>query len=255
MYIIFYILLFVFGLAMGSFLNSWVWRTQENIKLKGRSMCIHCHKKIAWYENIPLLSYIFLCGKCNLCKHKIPYHYFLAELVTGLAFVFVAYFHTNHSSLDASHFFRDVIFLMVLIAIFIYDALYKQILVMLVWTGVVFGFVMNYFFIGLSWQSMLLGAVIAGGFFLLQYILSSGRWIGGGDVRLGVLMGVWLGWQGALVALFLSYIIGAIFSMTLLLLGTKKMKSEIPFGTFLSIGTFIALYYGKEIINWYINLI
>jgi prepilin signal peptidase PulO-like enzyme (type II secretory pathway) len=109
--------------------------------------------------------------------------------------------------------------------------------------------------LGFSIYSLALGALIGSGFFLVQYVLSRGRWIGGGDVRLGVMMGALLGWPNILVALFVSYILGAIVAIPLLIMKKKGMKSEIPFGTFLSVGTLAALLWGNQVINWYWNLI
>ena len=88
----------------------------------------------------------------------------------------------------------------------------------------------------------------------MQFIISKGKWIGGGDIRLGFLMGIILGFPMSLVALFLSYILGLIVSLPLLIIGKKRMKSEIPFGTFLVAGTIITMFLGDKILNWYLNL-
>ena len=100
----------------------------------------------------------------------------------------------------------------------------------------------------------LVSALIAGGFFLLQFLVSKGKWIGGGDIRLGILMGLMLGWPNVLVALFLSYILGSIIGIILILSKKATMKSQIPFGTFLTASTFIALLWGEWILNKYLSL-
>jgi len=102
---------------------------------------------------------------------------------------------------------------------------------------------------------MLIGAAIGGGFFLAQFILSRGKWIGGGDIRLGVFMGVILGWQLTLVALFLAYIVGAIISVGLIAAKKKTLASKVPFGTYLTVTTFVSMFWGSQILNWYIHLI
>ena len=103
------------------------------------------------------------------------------------------------------------------------------------------------------WDSMLLAAFVASGFFFLQFVISKGRWIGGGDIRLGLLMGVILGWPNILVALMLAYVLGAVVG--LLLVATRKadMKSAVPFGTFLTVATVVAMFYGNRIVEWYLG--
>jgi prepilin signal peptidase PulO-like enzyme (type II secretory pathway) len=96
---------------------------------------------------------------------------------------------------------------------------------------------------------------VGGGFFLLQYLVSRGKWIGGGDVRFGVMMGVLLGWPNILVALFIAYVLGAVVAVPLLIFKKKKMKSEVPFGAFLAIGTAAAMFWGSWIVNWYVGMI
>jgi prepilin signal peptidase PulO-like enzyme (type II secretory pathway) len=101
--------------------------------------------------------------------------------------------------------------------------------------------------------SLALGIALGAGFFAAQYAVSGGRWIGGGDIRLGALMGALLGWQSLLVALFLAYVSGALVAVPLLARRTKQWGSTIPFGTFLSVGALIALYFGADIIAWYVG--
>jgi len=150
---------------------------------------------------------------------------------------------------------RDFLFIIILIIIFVYDALYKIILSGIIWFGAIIGFIINYFFFHYSLSSLLWGVLIGGGFFLLQFLVSKGKWIGGGDVRMGVMMGIWLGFPNILAALFLAYILGALVAVILLLSKKKEMNSEIPFGTFLSLGTFISLFYGGIIIRWYVGML
>lgn len=109
--------------------------------------------------------------------------------------------------------------------------------------------------LGYSMINLLLAAFIISGFFLVQFLISRGKWIGGGDIRLGFLMGVILGWPHGIVALFIAYFLGSIIGILLIIWGKKKFSSKIPFGTFLTAGTFIALLYGQEIIQWYLKII
>lgn len=253
---LFHIYIFILGLVLGSFLNSWIWRHRENIRIVGgRSMCIFCRRQLKWWENIPLLSFLFLKGRCYTCQKKISWQYPLIEFGMAVSLTFIYFYHSHFIDFNPILFFRDVFFLTFLIIIFSYDFLYKIILPSIVWLGSFVGLFLNIFYLGFSIKNLLLGAVIGGGFFFIQYIVSKGRWIGGGDVRMGVMMGVWLGWQNVLVALFFAYVVGAIFSVVVLILKKKTLVSEIPFGTFLALGTFFAMYWGNDLIKWYLSLI
>jgi len=252
----FYVVIFLLGLALGSFLNSWIWRRNENIRVvSGRSICPHCRRKLKWYENIPIFSYLFLRGRCRTCKNKIPPHFVWVELCTALLFLFVTWYHLRSAQFDSYDYHRDIVFVGILIVIFLYDLLYKLIPTDLVWLGVGIGFFFYFFCADNCQNGILLAILVSAGFFFLQYVISKGTWIGGGDIRLGVMMGVWLGWPNILVALMFAYIVGAIISVSLLLSRKKKMKSEIPFGTFLTSGTLFALLYGGEVVRWYVGLL
>lgn len=250
-----YLIIFFLGLSLGSFLNSWIWRTRENIKIiNGRSMCPHCRRQLSWYENIPVLSYLFLWGKCRTCKKPIPKHFIFVEIGAALIFVLVAWKNLNSAAVVPALFFRDITFVVLLIVIFIYDYLYQEILPGVVWVGALSGLFFN-LYLGYSLISMLVSLLIAGGFFWLQYVVSKGRWIGGGDVRMGVMMGIWLGWPQVVVALFLAYVMGSIVSLLLMALGKKQLTSVIPFGTYLALGTFVVLLWGQQILGWYMKLL
>ncbi len=251
----FYVIIFFLGLALGSFLNSWIWRTRENIRIvNGRSMCPSCRRQLTWYENIPVLSYLALGGKCRTCKNLIPKHFTFVEIGAALIFVLVAWNNLNNPAVVPAHFSRDIIFSILLIIIFIYDWLYQEILPAVVWVGALAGLFFN-LYLGFSLVSMLIGLLVAGGFFWLQFVISKGKWIGGGDVRMGAMMGIWLGWPAVLVALFLSYVVGAVGGLILLALKKKHLSSAIPFGTYLAFGTFVVMLWGDQMIGWYLGLL
>ena len=151
-------------------------------------------------------------------------------------------------------FFTLIIFSSFLIIIFVYDLKYYLILDEVVIPAAIFAFLVN-LSLGLSFWNLALAGLIGGGFFLIQFLISKGRWIGGGDIRLGVLMGLMLGFPLILVAFFVAYLVGAIVGLVLISLGKKKMSSQIPFGTFLSAATFFTFLYGQEFFDWYLNLI
>lgn len=241
---------------MGSFLNAWVWRTRENFKIiSGRSMCLHCRRQLSWYENIPILSFLYLQGRCRTCRNPIPFHYLMVELATAFIFVLMAWDNfATYAEPSYLYFFRNLFFAVLLIIIFIYDFLYQEILSDIVWFGGLIGLFFN-LYLNYSLTSMLLGAVVAGGFFLLQFVVSRGRWIGGGDVRMGVMMGLWLGWPVVLVALIIAYVVGSIGSVFLLVLKRKTLQSATAFGTYLALGTLVAIVWGDKLAQWYVGLL
>lgn len=250
-----YFVIILLGLALGSFLNSWIWRTREGIPiLNSRSMCPGCRRQLVWYENIPVLSYLFLQGKCRTCKNSIPKHFIFVEIATALIFVLVTWHSLNSQVFTPEYFFRNIVFSILLIIIFVYDWLYQEILPEVIWVGLAAGLFFN-FYLNYSLISMVLGLVVGGGFFLAQFIFSKGKWIGGGDVRMGAMMGVWLGWPLVAVALFFAYIMGAIGGLSLMAVAKKKLNSATPFGTYLALGAFIVLLWGNEIAIWYLKFL
>lgn len=244
------------GLSIGSFLNVCIWRTRENISvIRGRSMCPNCHVSINWFDNIPLLSFVLLRGKCRKCSKKISWQYPIIELVTGILFVFIAWWHHRQGILLNLEMVRDWMILSFLIFIFVYDFKHKEILTLPVWFLSVLLFIFSISTGWNIWYKMLTGALVGSGFFLFQYIISRGKWIGGGDVRLGFLMGIILDWPNILFALFLSYIIGAFGGILMIVKNKKELKSEVPFGTYLTVGTFVAMFWGERIVGWYLNFL
>ena len=138
--------------------------------------------------------------------------------------------------------------------IFIYDLKNYLILDQITLPAIVFAFLAN-LYLGLVWWQLILAGVIGALFFAIQFFVSSGKWVGDGDIRLGALMGLMLSWPNVLVALFLAYLIGAVLGLILIVVKKKEMSSAVPFGPFLTFATLITLLYGKEILQWYLNLI
>ena len=264
-----YALFFIFGLAIGSFLNSVIYRldTRESI-IKTRSHCPYCKKTLSWFELIPLMSFILQKGKCLKCKKKISWQYPLVELATGILFALVINFQFsifNKFSIFNFQFSISLLFWLFvvscLIVIFVCDlkhyiipdqVIYPAILVAGIWY-LVFGI-----FIRDTKYEILttfLAALAAGAFFLAIVLVSKGKWMGVGDIKLALFMGLVLGWPKILVALFLAFLIGAFVSIILIILKKKTLKSEVPFGPFLAGGTIIAIFWGNVLINWYLGLI
>jgi len=266
---IFTFLSFIFGLIIGSFLNCLVWRLHTKESMLERSKCPKCGKMIAWYDNIPLLSYIFLLGKCRHCKSHISFQYPAVELITGLLFAIALNFEfrPEYSGLNLNSLLilkpdyflivpllRDYFLISVMIIVFIYDLRWYLILDIVTLPAIAVLVILN-LFLGFTWQSLLLGALFGGGFFLFQFVVSRGKWIGGGDIRLGFLMGIALGWPKIITALMLAYIGGSIISIGLLAFRKKNWNSQIPFGIFLSVATIATLFWGDFLIKWYLGII
>ncbi len=252
-----YTLTFVLGLILGSFLNACIWRTKNQKRVtRGRSQCIHCDIQIRAIDNIPVLSYVLLCGKCRECKGKIPISYLLVELWMGLAFLFVLIYHIlNPSDTILLHSLRDMYIIWLLSYIFVYDLLYMEVLDSVTLAGAALIFITSLIYGWNTWTNMLFAAVIGSGFFLFQFVVSKGKWIGGGDIRIGLLMGIILGWPKIILGLFLAYIIGAVISVLLILLRKRHLADKTAFGTYLTLATFIAMFWGTSIIEWYLGLV
>ena len=235
---------------MGSFLNVLVFRTHdEQPFFRGRSKCIKCEVPIAWYDLIPVLSFFLLRKRCRNCKSAISWQYPLVELVTGLLFLGL----WLRPDFAIEYLVRDAIFTIFLIVLFVYDLKYQLLLDRFTIPAMIAALLLN-LFLGVPVWSMLVGAIVLGGFFLGQYWISKGKWIGDGDIRMGALMGLMLGLEHGLVALFLAYVLGATVGLILIVSKKAKMHTQIPFGTFLALTTFVSLLWGEQIVNWYLNL-
>jgi prepilin signal peptidase PulO-like enzyme (type II secretory pathway) len=255
MFINYIIILFVFlfGLCIGSFLNCYIYRLEKGKTLKGRSFCPQCKHILSWKDLFPVFSYLFLGGKCRYCRKKISIQYPLVELLTGIIFVLIFSFVKSFSILG----FLNLAFLFYIFSalaiIFIYDLKHYIIPDRVLFPAISVALIYNL----INFQQILdnlLAVVVAAGFFLFIFLISRGRWMGFGDVKLAILMGLLLGLSNVLVALFLAFFFGAIIGVILMVFGKKGLKSEIPFGPFLIIGTFIAMLWGAHIISWYFRV-
>jgi leader peptidase (prepilin peptidase) / N-methyltransferase len=259
-----YFFSFIVGLCLGSFINALVYRLYEEMPfVNARSLCPKCQRQLKWFDNIPLVSFIWLRSRCRFCREKISWQYPLVELATGLLFTGVLYFVFLSNPLSPYfitlllYYFITVSFL---VTIFVFDLKYSlipdKISIPAIITVLIAQilFLLPRFLIS-DFKFLIFSAIIGGSWFALQYFLSKGKWVGGGDIRLGILMGLILPWPHILTALFLSYLGGAVVSVPLLVFKKKTMKSEIPFGIFLVPATLIVLFWGDKIVNWYFGLL
>ncbi len=187
--------------------------------------------------------------RTHLGVKRIRWHGPAVELATATLFAVAGLVDASNALL----LIRNLLMTVFLVVVFVYDLKFSYILDRFTIPAMVVALVMNVWIGSLSIVSMLIGAVMVGGFFLVQFMVSKGRWIGGGDIRLGVVMGLLLGWQVVLLALLISYMFGGFVGIGLILFKHKKIESAVPFGTFLGIGTFVAMLWGEKIIQWYMG--
>lgn len=243
------IIIFLLGLIIGSFLNVVIYRINTGKSfVTGRSRCMCCGRTLEWYELIPLFSFLFLGGRCRTCKAKISFQYPVVELITAVSFVIL--FLTTIDKFGLSYIaltnfaFLSVIACLLIVAL-VYDIRHKIIPDQINFTFIalaMMSIVWRYFTIPdfPAGETFLAGFAISAPFFLL-WLISGGRWMGFGDVKFAIGMGWLLGLSIGAMALLLSFWIGGIVGIIILLLSKKySLKSEVPFAPFLVIGTFIA---------------
>ncbi len=266
MNILLIIFTFILGLIAGSFLNCLIYRlAKKESFVSGRSHCPHCSHTLSWKDLIPLASFFLLKGRCRYCKKEISLQYPLVEFSTGLMFVLI--FMRNAQPLfSANPVFAmlTVIFWMiissVLIVVFVYDlrhyiipdaVIYPAILLAAAWR--LAGYAVFHVFSKDLVINALCSALAAAAFFLAIVLVSRGKGMGMGDVKLAFLMGVLLGFPNIAAALTFSFFLGAVAGIVLIATGKKGLKSEVPFAPFLVLGTFIALFFAEKIIAFYLK--
>ncbi len=246
------VLFFLIGLMMGSFIHCLASRYHQGYKFGGRSQCFSCNQKISWYDNIPLLSWLCLRGRCRHCRQPIAVSHFLAELASGILYA-LCFSYLWFSSGGWLELGLYLVVSSLWLLIFLSDYSWMEIYLppLMIGAGII---LVLQLLLGVSMISLLLAMAIGALFFGLQYLVTRGKGIGSGDIYLGALMGlIFADWQLLLTALFLSYIIGAIFSLFLLARNRRNLKAKVPLGVFLALGTLLALFIGEPILSWYLT--
>ena len=287
-----YVLIFISGLFIGSFLNVVSDRIVSNRSfLIGRSVCEFCKKVLSALELIPVFSFLVQRGKCKSCKKKLSWYYPVSELLTGLAFALAAYkiniFSPDASSFTWLYFVFLLVILSVYIILFLTDVKYLLLPNKVLFPAIIFNIVflilglilsLNYTYQSLNndtfskylikagywdlqWQAMvtdhlyiLLSALAIGFFFWLLTLIKNGRAMGGGDVKLAFLIGLVNGFPHNVFAIFLGFLFGAVLSVLLVWTKRKTIKDTVPFGPFLLLGSFVMLFWGDMLIDWYFGL-
>jgi leader peptidase (prepilin peptidase)/N-methyltransferase len=244
-----YFIVFLFGLVFGSFFNVCISRIPAKESLLTPSHCPKCHRAIKLYGNIPVLSYLFLRGRCRHCKEKISFQYPLVELLT--AAVFTLLFYSFGMTLL---FVKYAVVASLLIIISFIDMKTQEIPDGLVVFGLITGllFTLPYHFKAAIFDGFL-GFLLGGGFFLLIAVASRGG-MGGGDIKLMAVLGLWFGWKSILMISLLSFVIGAFVSLLLLTTRIKSRKDSIPFGPFIALGAMLVILCGNDLLAWYMKM-
>lgn len=236
------ILFFLFGLIAGSFVNTLIYRLPRSLGPGGRSICPNCKSRIAWYDLIPLLSFVFLRGRCRKCAKRISLTYPFVELLTALVFVQFA----RSVVLTPENLIFGLFILSVFIALAFIDAKHFILPDAVVYALIIIS-VAFLFLHPAEVKEKLFGMVLFGGFFAFLFWLSGGKWLGFGDVKLAAAIGLVFGWLDGLFVINLAVLTGAAFGVILMLLKRANMKTKIPFGAFLSGASIIFLLFGKII--------
>jgi leader peptidase (prepilin peptidase)/N-methyltransferase len=268
----------IVGLCMGSFVNALVWRIHaqsihkskglDGLKpsdlsiVKGRSMCPSCHHELAARDLLPVLSWLFLKGKCRYCNKTISKQYPIVEIKVAALFVlsYLLWPNNLNTTLDVTLFIVWLILLVGLSALSLYDILWKILPNRIIYPLSLFAIAYAVVNILISNHQLkaiindLLAVLVAGGIFYVLFQVSDGKWIGGGDVKLGWLLGLIVSTPArAVLLIFVASLSGCLFSLPLIISHKLNRKTNIPFGPFLIFGAIIVTLFGHAILTWYSN--
>ncbi len=235
---------FILGAVIGSFTHTFILRTRSGDDwINKKSKCDHCHTVIPILHNIPIISYLFLRGRCAGCEFIIPKYYLIVEIVGALIYSISTYILISR---DISSLIL-IIYWIILTCLFlntISDALHSEI-----YTNISYFFIISAsiyaFLTQISLYNYLIGILVGGLFFGIQSILSRGKAIGRGDIYTGVGIGALLGWPAVIYTIFFSYILGLLF-----IIFTRTKNKRIPLTPFIAIATIVFLLYGESIIDY-----
>jgi len=243
----------VMGLIVGSFLNVCIYRLprRQSLNWPG-SRCTSCERALSWYENIPLVSWIVLRGRCRTCGAGISVMYPLVELVTGALFV-AGYAIYGWTPLLAVR----LAFACAMVVLFAVDLRHHILPNVITVPGIVIGLLVSLFLPEPGWRSSLIGLIAGGGVLFAiaeaYYRFRGVEGLGMGDVKMLSMIGAFLGWELMLVTLILASFAGSIIGVGVIAMGRGGMKAALPFGTFLAVGALTAAVAGDALVDWYIG--
>ena len=264
LYIVLVVMFGFWGLVLGSFVNAWVWRTSQDISVAdGRSKCPHCKHQLAWYDLLPVVSYLTLAGKCRYCAKPISAQYPTVELATSALFVLllVSSGLTMNTAYAWVQFGLLLGISVLLVASFVYDALYMQLPDKFTLPAICLAIVsLGLKGLTVGWSSLtpqLVGLGLAVMAFTALWYFSRGKWLGSGDIRLIIVMGLLLEPKALVVGIFMAYLLGAVYGIFVLqrLKPQKRRRVMVPFGPFLILGLYFGLLLGTKVADWYLSLL
>jgi len=247
------IFVFAMGAAIGSFLNVCIYRLPQDLSIAApRSFCPACRTPILAYDNIPILSFLLLGGKCRKCRAPISWRYPLVEALTGgLALALFLKLALTFS------FFCYFCFAAALVVITFIDLDHRLIPDAISLPGILIGFLLSFLAVTPGVWNYLLGIVIGGGSLYLVAVLyelvTKREGMGGGDVKLLAMIGAWLGWKAVLFTLFFSSLTGSLVGGALMVARKEDGKLAIPFGPFLTFSAMAYVFFGEKLVRWYLN--
>jgi leader peptidase (prepilin peptidase)/N-methyltransferase len=246
----FYFLLaiaFIFGLSIGSFLNVLVLRMDSlNTVWNTRSHCPNCKHTLAWYDLVPLFSYAILRGRCRYCRKPISWQYPLVELITGTIFgvLFAKY------GFDLSLLYYGVIFSLLMV-VAVYDIKTQLVPEYFVWGALILALLGGWYFGNFGFLSMIYGGLVSGGLLAILVYASREKWMGAGDIKIGLILGFLLGYPIAIFGIFASFLIGAVIGLIYIYFKRKTIKASLPFAPFIIFSILFALIIGQTVFDWY----
>ncbi|MBU4228253.1 prepilin peptidase [bacterium] len=248
------VLIFILGLIVGSFSNVCIYRIPRNESIiYPASHCPKCRSTILPKDNVPLLSFILLKGRCRNCKSKISIQYPMVELLSGLIYLIIYLIY----GLSIQSLIYIILSSALIIIAFI-DLNQQIVPDVISLPGIVVGLILSFFVPYISFVDVALGVLVGGGIILVIGLAGSVIFkkeaMGGGDVKLAAMIGAFLGWRYIIISLFLGFFLGALAGIFLILSKIKSREDMVPFGPFIVLGSFITLLWGEKIISWYLGL-
>jgi len=252
-YVVNVVLIFILGLIVGSFSNVCIYRIPRNESIiYPASHCPKCSSPIKPVDNIPLLSFILLKGRCRHCGSRISIRYPIVEFLTGLIYLIIYLIY----GLSVQTLIYIILSSALIIIAFI-DLNEEIVPDVISLPGIVIGFIISFFVPYISFIDSALGIAVGGGLILIiglgGSVIFKKEAMGGGDVKLAAMIGAFLGWRYVIISLFLGFFVGALAGIFLILSKIKSREDAIPFGPFIVLGSFITLLWGEKIISWYIG--
>ncbi len=249
------VFIFIFGLCIGSFLNVCIYRLPASKSIvHPRSMCSNCGTLIASYDNIPIISYLWLRGRCRHCRTKISLRYPIVEFLCGL-FALGAYLKFD-LTIEALIYF---LFFAALMVVTFIDLDHRIIPDVITLPGIPICFAACFALPTITYKEALLGILSGGGsLFLVAWtysLITKKEGMGGGDIKLLAMIGAIVGWKGVLFTIFVASLVGTLAGLAVMLQSRKGLKLAVPFGPFLSIGSITYIFFGTPLITWYFNLL